>query len=667
MLTDIPTDLPYDTPTPFTGTFHPHPRGFGFIDLDSLGGQPADPTSRLSAFVPPPAARDLIEGDRITGTATRDERGLTLTRVRNIDRTRQVAIGTIARGRNRNRIDLHPQFGSGRLLPTRELAADLDALNPGMLVAVSVDPDADTSACDALVAGPWQPGTVAGARAIAACLAFGTTHTALPDVTGRDLEILRNWLDAVVAGTDGQTRHRAPKPTTAEPRTDLRDVTTVTIDGPTTRDLDDAISAQRLAGGNVRVRVHIADVAAHIAAGSSLDRRAHALATSVYPPTGVCPMLPTALSEDALSLLAGHDRDTLTVSYTVAPDGTTSDVELAVTRIRSDARLTYCQVQGHLDGRTPSIDTADTNAVWSTVAAAAKAATYLGRERDRRATLDGLFTDPAWNITLADGRLDRTRGGGNDDAQQLIERLMVAANESVADWLADRGTPALYRTHAGIDPGDVDLLDAALADAGETLAAYDATTVAGLLDRLDGPDAATVSSGVASSLTRATYTPKPDHHYGLDSKPYTHFTSPIRRYADLVVHRAVRATLAGEPAPYSVAELDDIGAWLDVRAGAAARCEALERALLWGIWTKRELDAGRKVTSSAEVRKVTPAGVSVRLTDLGVSAFIDAGRRRLEVRDDGLGSADGRWRVGQRLTVTVTGVDELGRLEVAAA
>jgi ribonuclease R len=279
-----------------------------------------------------------------------------------------------------------------------------------------------------------------------------------------------------------------------------------------------------------------------------------------------------------------------------------------------------------------------------------------------------------------DGKLTTIDAEPHAAAYRLIERLMVAANEAVAGWLVQRGIPALYRAHAGLAPDRLERLRAAAALAGAEVPALDDPTaeadrIVGQLiaeiDRLAAEGKVAESellvSVAAASTARASYEPDPSAHTGLGSSAYTHFTSPIRRYADLVVHRQIRAALGNEDPPHTAEDLSRLAGWLDARAGAMSYLQSRERAELWSrLFDRGFLDRFEPAT----VTGVTAAGLRIRLPRLGVSGFVTAERAldlgpkergKLEVDEHGLTTSSGPWRVGSRITVRFVGLDPTGR------
>jgi ribonuclease R len=380
-------------------------------------------------------------------------------------------------------------------------------------------------------------------------------------------------------------------------RRDLMELATFTIDPISARDFDDAISAEAIDGERVHVWVHIADVAAHVPAGSKLDREARRRATSIYAPGTVEPMLPHALSSDACSLRPGVVRPAVTVELEL--DG--AQVEKASfyrSLIRSDQRLDYDQVDRIFAGEQQAAEP------WAqplSVARGAAAALAKRRESAGALVLDSPEPDFVFDER---GQVTEVRGEVQTESHRLIEQLMVTANEAVARLLSERKAPCLYRVHERPEPARVQRLVEQLASLGvptppvpepmspsqaSDLLAGLSTRVQQQIERNDGRGRIALGSLVLRSLKQAYYSPVNLGHAGLHSTAYCHFTSPIRRYPDIVCHRALLATLGeGEHAPRA-AELAELGVWTSERereamvlerdADDVASCFALERLL----------------------------------------------------------------------------------------
>jgi ribonuclease R len=406
-----------------------------------------------------------------------------------------------------------------------------------------------------------------------------------------------------------------------EGRTDLRRLTTFTVDPDTAKDFDDAISVVREADG-VRAWVHIADVSWFVPAGSPLDGGAAGRAFSTYVPGLVAPMLPPELSDDACSLRPHVDR--LCVTVELPPGG---EPIFFRSVIRSDARLTYGQAQRR--------DVPPEVAGELELAAAYSA--ELRRRRFERGALRVERPELAFEFN-GEGRVADARWQGEPEAHELIEELMIAANEAVASLLAGRRRDALYRVHERPDPQSISLLVNKLADLDvptppvpDRLTPGDAArAVAEVSERVteyvaqSGRGREAFPALVLRSLKQARYDPRNLGHSGLASPAYCHFTSPIRRFSDIIVHRALLRELgADDPLPE---DLGSLAEHVSEREREAADVEYMadDICLAW-LLESTLFERGWDEPFEGEIIGVIPSGLFVRFGDV-FEGFLPARR-----------------------------------------
>ncbi|MGH2859203.1 MAG: RNB domain-containing ribonuclease [Solirubrobacteraceae bacterium] len=406
-------------------------------------------------------------------------------------------------------------------------------------------------------------------------------------------------------------------------RRDLLQLPTFTIDPATARDFDDAISATALDSGRWRVWVHIADVSAFVAPRSLVDREAYRRGTSVYVPGTVEPMLPGALSNEACSLVPGVPRLAVTVEMEIGTGGVVS-ASMYRSLIRSDERLDYDRVDRIFAGTAGACEPWGEPLAAARAAAAALAAAAAGAGHDR-ARAEGPHRAAAAAVVVEsaepefqfdrDGHVVAVTFSAQTESHRLIERLMIAANEQVARLLADRRIPTLYRVHERPDAPAVERLLDQLDSLGIPtppapkghLTPQQAADLVGEASSIvrdwvarTGRGGRALTGLVLRSLKQARYDERNLGHAGLASACYCHFTSPIRRYPDLICHRGLLSAIAGEPAP-EASFVAGAGPWASERereamtierdADDVARCFALERELALTGGTRRNHDA----------------------------------------------------------------------------
>jgi ribonuclease R len=468
-------------------------------------------------------------------------------------------------------------------------------------------------------------------------------------------------------------------------RRDLTALDTFTVDPASARDFDDAVSAQR-EGDGARVWIHIADVAAHVKPGSPLDREARKRANSTYVPGAVEPMLPHALSSEACSLAPGVERLAVTAEIELDGDGHPRGASFYRSLIRSDARLDYDQLDEIFAGRTSA-----PSQVAEPLEAARAVAAALG-ERRGASSLEIESAEPEFEFN-AEGDVVAAHAVAQTEAHRLIEHLMILANEQVAQLLERRRLATIYRVHAQPDPGRVEqmveqlhALEVPTPPLGQGLAPRQAGEIAAAASRLAlaearrrGHGRAAYTSLVLRSLKPALYSEQNSGHAGLGSPAYCHFTSPIRRYPDLVVHRALLAALGeGEEAP-RLAEAREVAANCSERERESMKIERGADDVCAVFLLQRELARrGEETLFEGEVSGVIRAGAFVAFGgDLGdvYEGFLPA--RRLPGEYFGLDQAEvalvgkrsgATVRLGDPISVRVAGVDlARGRAELEPA
>jgi ribonuclease R len=466
---------------------------------------------------------------------------------------------------------------------------------PGPRLALGRDRRADVG--DLVVVSPRAAGNGRGARAAV------SRRLGRPDVARDVIEAvmvdrgLRRSFDPAVDHEARQaSESRAEAPDSGH-RRDLRGLATFTIDPVTARDFDDAISCQREGDGGWRVWVHIADVSAFAPARSLVDREAYRRGTSVYVPAAVEPMLPQALSDHACSLVPGQDRLAVTVEMKLEGHRVVSSA-FHRSLIRSDERLDYDRADRIFTGAERAQEP------WAEpLAAARQAAAALQARRAASAALEVQSAEPEFEFDRQ-GNVVAARPVEQTESHRLIEHLMIVANEQVAGFLEARRIPALYRVHERPDGDAVERLLEQLASLGVPtpavprghLTPQQAAEVVGEASQLVSRWAGSRAHGrlalgrlLLRSVKQAHYDHRNLGHAGLQLARYCHFTSPIRRYPDLICHRALVSAITGEePAP-EASFVVAAGPWSSGREREAmlierdaddiARCFLLERQL----------------------------------------------------------------------------------------
>jgi ribonuclease R len=453
-----------------------------------------------------------------------------------------------------------------------------------------------------------------------------------------------------------------------ESRRNLTDRITVTIDGESARDFDDAISVEQRSDGGFSAGVHIADVSHYVAEGGALDLEAFRRGTSVYFPDRAIPMLPENLSNGLCSLRPDVPRLTLSAFLEFSAQGEVESRSFDISVIRSKRRLTYAEVRRLLEEPDPR-DELEYGPVLPTLRAAEALARVLNQRRMARGSID--FDLPEGDVILdEEGFTVGVRPGERNIAHRIIEELMIAANEAVAFHLDSHESPAVYRVHDPPQPTSLDELRSVVKPMGlkleKDLELLNPAALQALLKQVEGkPEEPFVASLVLRAMQQAAYDPECRGHYALGSTHYTHFTSPIRRYPDLLVHRQLKKLLARE----ATSEAENL--LLERRLPSIAehcsfterRAERAERQLLQ--WKLVRLLAGRIGDKfQGRVTGVQPFGLFVQLSDYFVDGLVpirsmaddyyvyEADSHRL------IGQEKGRiYRLADQVEVVLSGVD----------
>ena len=466
-------------------------------------------------------------------------------------------------------------------------------------------------------------------------------------------------------------------------RRDLRDQRVITIDPEGAKDHDDAIAVAPERDGAVRLWVHIADVSRFVPAGGALDREAARRGNSVYVPGAVVPMLPERLSSDLCSLRPGVDRAAVTAEMVIDADGAVGETRFSRSLIRSERRLTYPEVDALLAGG--GLGDA---ALEEDVRRASALAAALRERRMRRGALEAESAEPV--VRFEGDRVAAIRLEGQTPAHSLVEECMIAANEAVARYMIARAAPTVFRHHEEPAASRIELLYAQLEELGvptpplpggelgpaqcRRAAAAAAAAVARYV-AARGVDGRALWPLVLRSLRQAHYSTAEPGHSGLASPAYLHFTSPIRRYPDLLVHRGLLDALGiGGPGP-GPAELDEAADHSSATEREAASVERRADAVCAAFLLRDRLAArGWEAPVAGTVTGLIDAGLFVVFDEV-FTGFLPS--RRLEddhYRADPLGvalvgAASGRRiRLGDVLEARVVRVEPLrGRVELEPA
>ena len=606
------------------GRIEGHPDGHGFLEPDDGGPR---------VFLPPAEMREVIHGDRAAVRVSgRDSRG----------RPQGTIVEVLERGNRRIVGRLHAEHGVLFLVPEdRRIAhdivvppAEVGRAKAGQVVTVD------------LIAQPSRHAQPIGR--VAEVLGHYADPGMEIEIAVRKFELPHQFSKRALAAA-----HALPDEVRSEDlhgRKDLRELHFVTIDGETARDFDDAVLCRR-EGKGFRLWVAIADVSHYVRHGDALDVEARERGTSVYFPRRTIPMLPEKLSNGLCSLNPQADRLAMACEMEITAGGEVAGYKFYPAVIRSRARLTYTEVWEKLSNKTAQEHLLVLYDVFKVL---------LG-QRERRGAID-FETVETRMLFDARGKIEKIVPEPRNDAHRLIEECMLAANVCAGNFVAQHAHPVLYRVHDVPSAEKVSALRAFLAELGLQLPGGEIprpADYAQLLQRIrKRPDFALLQTILLRSLKQAVYSPNNAGHFGLAFDAYVHFTSPIRRYPDLVVHRAITAILARKR--YDGVDWEALG----------RHCSETER---------RADDASRDVenwlkcyymrdhvgsTFSGTITGVVPFGLFVTLDDYFVDGLVhisELGRDYFQYDDARhmlLGDRTGmRYRLADRMTVKLVRVD----------
>lgn len=585
-----------------TGYFEAHRDGYGFVIPEKPGER--------DIFVPARAAMGAMDDDRVTARIeNRDRREGSIIHI--VERTRTRVVGTFEISR------------SGFIVKPKNRAVTFDLFIPSKETGKARDGD---SVSAEITSYPGDKRPAMGR--IVKVLKRPETPQEETEAIIEEFNLARKFPSRVI--DEAKVLYALPpisifqgEGKQAFERKDLRDLPTVTIDGERAKDFDDAISIRKTQSG-FKLWVHIADVGHYVKWDSDIDLEARKRGTSVYFTDTVIPMLPKELSEDLCSLRPKADRLAFTVEMDFSEDGKRTGCFFYPSMIHSNERMTYTSVKTIIVDRD-SEERTKYEYLLPYFGFMEELCKILKNARLNRGSLDFDLPEPQVLLDLQ-GNPEAIIKTERNFAHMLIEEFMIAANEAVASFLKQAGVPSLYRIHEEPDPVKLDDIIRIVASLGiiRDRKGFKPGDLSGLLDKIKGtPQEEIINQMALRSLKQAKYSPVNIGHFGLASECYTHFTSPIRRYPDLVVHRILREVLMNTP--FSAERLRELEDMLPDIAFNSSRTERLadevERSVLnaMRVWFMKD-KIGKEY--DGKVAFVTPYGLKVRLKDYYVEGFL---------------------------------------------
>ncbi|WP_218690013.1 ribonuclease R [Psychrobacter sp. BF1] len=622
-----------------TGTVSAHAKGFGFVLL----------TDMPDLFLHEKQMRWVFNGDKVeaVGTST-DNRGRTEGRIVDVvERQQNQFIGTLAKDEDGYCVELGSPNNHQPITVTED---NVQALEVKLGYPVKVD----------IIDWPNQHEFATGK--ITEVLSDDNDRELIIETTLLNYDIPSEFNEATLKQAND---YKEPTEKDIKGRTDLRDIPLITIDGEDARDFDDAVFAEKRAGGNYRVLVAIADVSNYVTPNSPLDIEAYQRGTSVYFPHRVIPMLPEVLSNGLCSLNPNVDRLCMVADIKVSRAGKVTGYEFYPAVMNSQARLTYNQVNDYLanpkDSTIPKSLT-DNKEVKKSVDTLHQLYELLVKKREERHAMEFETVETYIKFNETGGIaaiLPRTRG----DAHKLIEECMLLANTCAANFALEHELPVLYRNHDKPDSEKsmriheyAKNFGLSFPEESPTQADYQRIIEA----TKDRPDAVSIHSMLLRSMMQANYAPDNIGHFGLAYEEYSHFTSPIRRYPDLMLHRAIKAKVTNTPQTVMEFSLDGAGTQTSDTERRAEKASRFVESWLKCHYMKDHV--GEEFDGT--VTTVTSFGLFVMLDDLYIDGLVhisnvgddffvyDEKQQQLIGKDKG-----GLFGLGDSVRVKVAGVN----------
>ena len=635
----------YGKPEAFAlvGTFTGNAKGFGFVTIE---GQEQD------IFIPADKTGDALHGDKvqIVASAARTGRRAEGAVIRVLERANETLVGYYQKSKNFGFVIPDNQKISADIFIPQ--GKDMGAVNGHKVVVRLTDYGGERRNPEGVITEIIGHVNDPGTDILSIAKAYGLPEEYPPEVMQQVSRIPDEITGADMAG-----------------RRDLRGWQTVTIDGEDAKDLDDAITISREDYG-YKLGVHIADVSNYVTEGSPLDQEALKRGTSVYLADRVIPMLPHKLSNGICSLNAGTDRLALSCIMEIDPQGRVQGHEIVESVIRVDRRMTYTAVNAIVTERDESV-MQEYEGFVEMFDLMKELADILREKRRQRGSID--FDFPETKVILDErGRAVDIRPYERNAATKIIEDFMLMANETIAEDYFWQELPFVYRTHDNPDPEKMKRLGVFINNFGYSIRTQQGEVhpkeLQKLLAKIEGTEEeALISRLTLRSMKQAKYMPVCTGHFGLAAKYYTHFTSPIRRYPDLQIHRIIKENLRGGLTENRIAHYDKILTGVTVQCSASERrAEEAERET---IKLKKCEYMSRRIGESFEgvISGVTTWGFYVELPNT-VEGLVHVSElhgdyyvfdeERMELR----GEMSGRsFKLGQKIRVVVTGTDRLTR------